>query len=68
MIGYVTIGTSDMEKAKTFWCEVLGAGVLMDIGRIAFIGKGMEQPMLSVCVPYDGEPAHRGNGNMLGNL
>lgn len=68
MIGYVTIGTSDMEKAKAFWGELLesqGASVLVDMGRIALIGKAMDQPMLAVCTPYDEKPAHRGNGNML---
>ena len=68
MIGYVTIGTTNMEKAKAFWTGVLaskGASVLMDIGRIAFIGSGMDQPMLAVCVPYDEEGPTPGNGNML---
>ena len=68
MIGYATIGTKDMEKAKTFWSGVLaskGASVIMDIGRIAFIGSGMDQPMLAVCVPYDENDPHPGNGTML---
>jgi|TARA_B110000261_G_C12956039_1_gene306450 catechol 2,3-dioxygenase-like lactoylglutathione lyase family enzyme len=68
MIGYATIGTKDMEKAKAFWSGVLaskGATVLMDIGRIAFIGTGMDQPMLAVCVPYDESDPNPGNGNML---
>lgn len=68
MIGYATIGTADMEKAKAFWSGVLaskGASVLMDIGRIAFIGSGMDQPMLAVCIPYNEEAPTPGNGNML---
>ncbi|MBQ75957.1 MAG: glyoxalase [Gammaproteobacteria bacterium] len=68
MIGYVTIGVSDMEKAKAFWTELLeplGASVLMDMGRIARIGTGMDQPMLAVCIPYDEAPADHGNGNMI---
>ncbi len=68
MIGYVTIGTSDMEKAKAFWSTLLepvGAKVLMDLGRIAFIGEGMNKPMLAVCTPADGKVATPGNGNML---
>jgi len=68
MIGYATIGTKNMEKAKAFWSGVLaskGASVLMDIGRIAFIGTGMDQPMLAVCVPYDESDPNPGNGNML---
>ncbi len=68
MIGYVTIGTTDMEKAKAFWSELLaplGAKVLMDIGRIAFIGEAMDKPILAVCTPFDEAPPHRGNGNMV---
>jgi predicted lactoylglutathione lyase len=68
MIGYVTIGVNDMEKAKTFYTELLselGATVLMDMGRIAFIGAGMDQPMLSLCVPYNEDDPHPGNGNMI---
>lgn len=68
MIGYVTIGTSDMERAKAFWTEVLsplGAKLLMDIGRIAFIGESMDKPIVAVCTPHDEQPPHRGNGNML---
>ena len=68
MIGYVTLGVSDMAKAKAFYSELLselGASVLVDMDRIAFIGKSMDNPMLAVCVPYNEEPAHPGNGNML---
>ena len=68
MIGYVTIGTTDMEKAKEFWSkllEPLGAKILMDIERIAFIGASMDQPMVAVCQPFDGNPPASGNGNML---
>jgi predicted lactoylglutathione lyase len=68
MIGYVTIGVNDMEKAKAFYTELLaelGATVLMDMGRIAFIGAGMDQPMLSLCVPYNEDDPHPGNGNMI---
>jgi catechol 2,3-dioxygenase-like lactoylglutathione lyase family enzyme len=68
MIGYVTIGVSDMEKAKKYYTDLLGdmgAKVLMDLGRIAFIGKDMKSPMMAVCTPHDGSPNHPGNGNML---
>ena len=56
MIGYATIGTKDMETAKAYWTELLellGAKPMMDMGRIAFIGSGMDQPMLAVCVTYN---------------
>jgi predicted lactoylglutathione lyase len=68
MIGYVTLGVSDMERAKKFYAELLkdmGASVTVDMERIAFIGKSMSDPMVAVCVPYNGEPNHPGNGNML---
>ncbi len=53
MIGYVTLGVSDMERAKAFYTELLsdqGARLLLDMGRIAFIGKSMKAPMIAVCV------------------
>ncbi len=68
MIGYVTIGVSDMERAKAFYAELLkdmGAKVTADMERIAFIGKSMADPMIAVCIPYDEEPNHPGNGNMV---
>ncbi|MCH7743738.1 MAG: VOC family protein [Proteobacteria bacterium] len=68
MIGYVTIGTKDMEKAKAFWIELLeplGAKILMDMDRIALMGPAMDQPMLAVCTPYNEEEAQPGNGNMV---
>ena len=68
MIGYVTIGVSDIEKAKSFYTELLaplGASLLMDAGRIAFIGTAMDAPMLAVCTPYDENDPACGNGNMI---
>lgn len=68
MIGYVTVGVSDMDRAKNFYAELLkdmGASVQADMGRIAFIGKSMQEPLVAVCLPYDEQPNHPGNGNML---
>ena len=66
MIGYVTIGIRDMEKA--FWgglLEPLGASQVMDIGRMVFFGTGMGQPMLGVCTPFNEKDPEPGNGDML---
>ncbi len=55
MIGYTTIGVTDMAKAKAFYTELLaelGAGLIMDLDRIAFIGTGMDAPMLAPNLPY----------------
>lgn len=68
MIGYVTVGVSDMERAKQFYSELLagqGASVLMDMGRIAFIGESVSKPMLAVCEPHDGGAPLPGNGTMI---
>lgn len=68
MIGYVTIGVSDMERAKSFYGQLLadeGARVLVDMDRIAMIGRSMQEPMVAVCLPYNEEPANCGNGNMI---
>lgn len=68
MIGYTTLGVADMERAKTFYSELFseyGAKVLMDMGRIAFIGKSMAEPMVAVCVPYNEQAATPGNGAMI---
>ena len=49
MIGYVTIGVSNMDAAKTFYTSLFedkGAQVLIDAGRIAFIGNNPAAPML----------------------
>ena len=68
MIGYVTIGVNDMEKAKGFYTALLadlGASVIMDMDRIAFIGTGPGAPMLAVCVPFNENDPQPGNGNMV---
>lgn len=68
MIGYTTIGVTDMDKAKAFYCDLFaeqGAQVLIDAGRIAMIGPKMGEPMVAVCTPYDGEAPNCGNGGMI---
>jgi catechol 2,3-dioxygenase-like lactoylglutathione lyase family enzyme len=68
MIGYVTIGTKDLDRACKFYDELLalvGAKQLMGLDRIKFYGTSMGAPMIAVCTPYDGKPHERGNGNMI---
>jgi len=68
MIGYVTIGVSDLERAKAFYTNLFadkGAKITLDDGRIAFIGTDPAAPMLAVCKPYDGAECSVGNGTML---
>lgn len=68
MINYITLGVNDINAAKHFYSALFadqGAKVLLDTDRISFIGKSMAEPMLAVCIPFDQEPAHPGNGNMV---
>ncbi len=68
MIGYVTIGTSDMDRAVAFYDALLaeiGAKQLMGMDRIKFYGTGPGAAMLAVCIPYDEKAQHPGNGNMV---
>jgi len=68
MIGYVTLGTSDLEKACAFYDALLaevGGKQLFGMDRIKFYGTGPGTPMLAVCIPYDEKTPHPGNGNMV---
>lgn len=69
MIGYVTIGTNDMDRAVAFYDALLaeiGAKQLMGMDRIKFYGTGQEGgAMLAVCIPYDEQAQNPGNGNMV---
>jgi len=68
MIGYVTLGSNDLEKSRAFYdalMPVVGAGRIMEFGdNFTMYGTGMGKPGLAVCKPYDGKPATAGNGNM----
>ena len=68
MIGYVMLGTNDLEKAAKFYDELLGslgAGRMMEADTFIAWGTGMGAPAISVCKPHDGNPATVGNGVMV---
>ncbi len=68
MISYVTLGARDLSRAKDFYVNLFseqGAKVLLDVGRLALIGPSLAKPMISVCVPYNKEAPHPGNGVMV---
>ncbi|MDG1253684.1 MAG: VOC family protein [Glaciecola sp.] len=68
MLSYITLGVSDLEKSEAFYNELLaplGAKTLIKMDRIIFIGKSMDEPMISICVPYNGDAPNPGNGNMF---
>lgn len=69
MIGYVTLGTNDLERSRAFYDALLaelGAKRLMELPGNGFTlyGTGFGRPGLAVTRPYDGGPAVAGNGNM----
>jgi catechol 2,3-dioxygenase-like lactoylglutathione lyase family enzyme len=68
MIAYATVGTNDLERARSFYDPVvaaLGGKRTMAFERMQFYG-GVGQSMLAVCTPYDGGEATSGNGSMFG--
>jgi len=68
MIGYVTLGTNDLERATAFFDELMvliGAGRFMEGEAFVAWGTSPEAPGLSVTKPYDGKPATIGNGMMV---
>lgn len=69
MIGYVTLGTNDIERAAKFYDALLadlGAKRLMeDPGRFVAWSVAPGQPALSVSKPFDGKQASVGNGTMV---
>ena len=67
MIGYVTLGTNDPERANRFYDELLatiGAKRLMEIDGFVLWGTSLDDPGLAVTPPYDKQPATVGNGVM----
>lgn len=68
MIGYVTVGSNDLDKSRSFYdalMPVIGAGRIMEFGdNFTMYGTGMGKPGFAVCKPYDGHAATAGNGNM----
>jgi catechol 2,3-dioxygenase-like lactoylglutathione lyase family enzyme len=68
MIGYVTIGTNDLDRAAGFYDEVLsffGGKRFMENERLVAWSAGEGQPGVGVCKPYDGNVATVGNGMMV---
>ncbi len=70
MIGYATVGTDDIDRARAFYDALLaeiGARRVMEFAENGFTmyGTGARAPGLAVTRPYNGEPARPGNGTMV---
>lgn len=68
MIGYVTLGTNDLERAAKYYDSLLG-----ELGGKRFMGDerfiawstGPTSPGIALTKPFDGKPASVGNGVMV---
>ena len=71
MIGYITLGASDLKRAATFYDALLaevGAKRYMEyMESEKFVAWAVrpDLPALSVIVPFDGRAATPGNGTMV---
>ena len=68
MIGYVTLGTNQFDKAAKFYDSLLaeiGAKRSMENDHFIVWSTSPTQPALSIIKPFDGKPATVGNGVMV---
>ena len=68
MIGYVTLGTNDLERGAKFYDELLaeiGAKRFMEEERFIAWSVAPGQPGLAITKPFDGKGATVGNGVMV---
>ena len=68
MIGYVTLGTNDIQRAAKFYDALLatiGAKRWMEMETFIAWSVAPDQPAGSVIKPYDGKAATVGNGVMV---
>lgn len=67
-VGYVILGTNDLEKACTFYDELMGSiefSRIWDDGKLILWGKSLEEAAIGVTPPFDESTATVGNGVMV---
>lgn len=68
MLGYVTLGTNDLQRGATFYDELLseiGAKRFMEEDRYIAWAIDPAAPSLAITQPFDGDAATIGNGVMV---
>lgn len=68
MIGYVTLGTNDLEATAKFYdalLDVIGAKRMMEEDNFVAWATTQEAPSIAATKPFDGQPATVGNGVMV---
>jgi len=67
-LGYVTLGTNDLNKASAFYDALLGtighSRVFQDENGFIAWGSSLGEPALAITPPFNGEPATVANGVM----
>ncbi|WP_417482240.1 VOC family protein [Maricaulis sp.] len=67
MLGYVTLGTNDLQRAAAFYdkiCAEFGVSRMMDSDTFIAWGKPGGGAGIGLTKPFDGKPATVGNGVM----
>ncbi|MBU6373699.1 MAG: VOC family protein [Alphaproteobacteria bacterium] len=68
MIGYVTLGTNDLQRAAKFYDAIaaeMGVGRMMDFDTFIAWGAPGGAAGIGLTKPFDGKPATIGNGVMV---
>jgi catechol 2,3-dioxygenase-like lactoylglutathione lyase family enzyme len=68
MIGYVTLGTNDLDRAAKFWDAIsaeLGVKRMMESDKFIAWGEMGGGAGVGLTAPFDGKPATVGNGVMV---
>ncbi|MGB3621305.1 MAG: VOC family protein [Ketobacter sp.] len=68
MIGYVTLGTKNLEKSASFYDQLLadmGAKRFMEAETFILWAVSPDAPSLAISKPFDGKEATVGNGVMI---
>lgn len=68
MIGYVTLGTNDLQQGAKFYDALLaeiGANRFMEEDTFIAWAIAPDKPGLAISKPFNGEPATVGNGVMI---
>ncbi len=68
MIGYVTLGTNDLERAAKFYdalAKEMGVKRMMEFDQFIAWGEMGGAPGIAATKPFDGQPASVGNGVMV---
>lgn len=69
MIGYIILGTNDLDRAVAYYDKLLtelGASRFIQEDRFVAWATSPDQPVFSVCKPFDGHPATPIQGSRSG--